>query len=1146
MKKRVFSFFLALCMMVTMLPPVSVTAQEDLTFSPDEPVTRGKFFYYLWDQLGRPRVSSEENPFEDISESDVYYTAVLWAVENNISAGTGANSFSPDSPCTRAQVATFLWRAYADRMDVAFDCPFVDVTENEYFYQAVLWACSEGLPIATYVCCNQFLPNQTCLFGHILGEGEKAGHSWDDGVVTLEPTTTAEGLKTFTCATCGEIRTEAIPVLEHEHNFSISFLEATCTEGDRSVHTCAICGQVEITVTASPLGHDSIDQGTPPTCEASGTRHIVCLRCGEVLEESVTPPLDHSWGQWVITREETEDAPGEKTRTCTRCQKTETSQFQTGDEPSDSETITFDPSDEMTRAMVFYYLWDLMGRPETEKDNPFSDLDESAYYYEAVLWAVENGITLGMGPTTFAPDTTCTRAQATTFLWRAFGSPEPADQEIPFSDVSEASFFARAILWAYQEGHPITTNLCGNQFAPQSVCLYGHIIGEGVGAGHRETASVTQATCTEQGCTTYTCSVCGAVRTDDVTEPLGHNYQESVIPPTCTDAGYTAHTCTRCYDQHQDTYVEAIGHDWDEGAFTDGSQMLYTCHNCGGTKYEPIAPHTHAFVSETTEVTCMEAGCTTHTCTLCGFQYVTDYVPAPEHDFVIVSPESPIGCTDYDTVRACTLCGEEIVSWTRNDHTWDEGVDLGNGVFRHTCTVCGKTNDADHRHEYQLTTDLPLCGNVRRHAHECLICDFLYFIAIEGRPEHEYAVNEVVAPTCWKVGYSVCYCIHCGRTKLDHYTNPAHTWGSWEIVTAPTEDTPGEQTATCTLCGETTTEIIPALGHDHSYTSVITAPTCTAGGYTTYTCPCGDTYTSDETAALGHAFGEWETVTEATEEAEGEEKRSCSRCDASETRAIPKLDHVHNYDSVVTEPTCTTGGFTTHTCSCGDSFTDTLTEPRHTFRGWEVVAEPTAEAEGKKQRDCIHCGHAEEQVMEKIQSSNEVFADVEEKTWFTDHVTWAVTYGITTGTTADSFSPNATCTRGQIVTFLWRAAGCPDPVNRENPFVDIKPSDYYYTAVLWAVEQEITSGVDATHFGPGQPCLRGQVVTFLWRVAGKPAVAPGGHHFQDVSEATYYYTPILWAAEQGITQGTGNGMFSPDQTCTRAQIVTFLFRAFGN
>ncbi len=171
------------------------------------------------------------------------------------------------------------------------------------------------------------------------------------------------------------------------------------------------------------------------------------------------------------------------------------------------------------------------------------------------------------------------------------------------------------------------------------------------------------------------------------------------------------------------------------------------------------------------------------------------------------------------------------------------------------------------------------------------------------------------------------------------------------------------------------------------------------------------------------------------------------------------------------------------------------------------------------------------------------FTDVAEGSPYQDAILWALEKGITTGTTATTFSPNAPCTRGQAVTFLWRAAGSPEPKRADLPFTDVAADSVYAKAILWAVEQGITLGTTENSFSPNAPCTRGQIVTFLYRAAGSPAVDGAADPFTDVSADSPFLNAILWAAQEGITTGTTESTFSPGSTCTRGQIVTFLYRS---
>ena len=169
------------------------------------------------------------------------------------------------------------------------------------------------------------------------------------------------------------------------------------------------------------------------------------------------------------------------------------------------------------------------------------------------------------------------------------------------------------------------------------------------------------------------------------------------------------------------------------------------------------------------------------------------------------------------------------------------------------------------------------------------------------------------------------------------------------------------------------------------------------------------------------------------------------------------------------------------------------------------------------------------------------FTDVKESDWFCESVQWAYGYDVTSGLTETTFGPDETCTRAQVVTFLWAAAGRPEPIAAENPFTDVNESDWFYEPVMWAVGQGITAGVTETEFAPTNTCTRAQVVTFLWAASGHPDPMEEVYAFSDVSEDDWFATPVMWAVENGITSGLSKDFFGPNDSCTRAQVVTFLY-----
>lgn len=181
-------------------------------------------------------------------------------------------------------------------------------------------------------------------------------------------------------------------------------------------------------------------------------------------------------------------------------------------------------------------------------------------------------------------------------------------------------------------------------------------------------------------------------------------------------------------------------------------------------------------------------------------------------------------------------------------------------------------------------------------------------------------------------------------------------------------------------------------------------------------------------------------------------------------------------------------------------------------------------------------------IVQTTQSSTPVqasaFTDVSSNAYYSDAVHWAVEKGITTGTSSTTFNPGATCTRAQIITFLWRASGSPEPAGTAS-VSDVKASNYYYKAVLWAVENGIINGKS---FSPNSPCTRAMAVEFIWKQSGSPSPSKNSS-FTDVTDSASYAKAVSWALDKGVTGGTSNTTFSPDATCTRAQIVTFLYRA---
>lgn len=291
---------------------------------------------------------------------------------------------------------------------------------------------------------------------------------------------------------------------------------------------------------------------------------------------------------------------------------------------------------------------------------------------------------------------------------------------------------------------------------------------------------------------------------------------------------------------------------------------------------------------------------------------------------------------------------------------------------------------------------------------------------------------------------------------------------------------------------------------------------------------CGKTLEDlrDELNSAGFEINEkWYELSRKTAHTGGTatctEKAVCDECGD----AYGELG-AHRYDAVVTAPTCTQNGYTKHTCSsCKDSYTD-----NETVKTGHII----------KYGVCEKCN---------MRFSNP-FYDVNGTDWFYSAVMWAYynTPQVTNGKDESHFAPKASCTRAQVVTFLWRAAGRPAPSGSVKQFSDVPKNNSYaycYDAILWAVENGITKGTDATHFSPNATVTRAQFVTFLWRYAGEPAPKNMSCGFNDVDANAFYYKAVLWAVENGVTTGKTATQFAPGATCTRCEVAAFMFRAFS-
>ena len=408
-----------------------------------------------------------------------------------------------------------------------------------------------------------------------------------------------------------------------------------------------------------------------------------------------------------------------------------------------------------------------------------------------------------------------------------------------------------------------------------------------------------------------------------------------------------------------------------------------------------------------------------------------------------------------------------------------------------------------------------------------------YTVSSKGACLHTgYGTTENTVPaTCGEAGRVDTICSNCGEvisTKEIPATGE-HTWDNGTVTTEPTENEPGVRTFTCAVCGATKTAPIPATGaHDYQFTRTV-APTCTADGYDLYTCSgCGATEKRNPTDALGHKWDSGKVTTEPTETAPGVRTYTCTVCGEVKTEVIPATGaHTHKWDAgkVTTAPTATTPGVRTYTCTiCGQTKEEVIPPT-----GGSTVCPGGTSCPSYGFRDVA--GPAD---------------------WSHEGIDYCVRRSLMVGTGVGTFSPNAVCSRAQIVQILYNLSGdTADYGNYYLPFTDVAPGDWFYEAVAWAYANDIVAGTSATTFAPNVDITREQMTVILYGYTAKyaPAFTGGGTslgQFPDAgSVANWAYAAMNWAVGNGLISGIesyGVTYLTPQGSATRAQASAIIMR----
>ena len=1036
-------------------------------------------------------------------------TAITFGAEPCKNHNWGEWAVAKDATCTEAGTEKRT-------CDVCGETETQDITALGHDYVAV---------VTTPTCTAQGYTTHTCSRcgdRYVDTYVNAPGHTWGQWTVTTPATCTEAGVEKRTCSVCGETETQDVTALGHTQE-TLPGKAATCTEtGLTDGVKCAVCGEIltaQETIPVTAHTEETIP-AVPATCTETGLKEgKKCSVCGKILTAQETAKaLGHDWGEWVVDKEATGTEDGSQHRDCSRC------------DAVDTEVISM-----LEKQNVYWIIEDTI----TWTYGQVNDVQNTAY-----------NKTVGGGALTYSSSD---ESVATV----------DADGKATIVGAGTATITVTAakVDGKYAETSASYTLIINK--APLTVTANDQTITYGQApVGNGWTASGfqyndTQSVVTGTAAYTYSYEQYGnagayAINVSGLTTK---NYDITFAPGTLTVSKATDYTITLDNLSQRDDSITAVTASIAPQDATAQIKVEYQLADDTWTTSLPTAAGEYQVRASLTGSDNIQT----------DSEYTTDTLTIQQS---IAVDDTDVSVTVDGSKAEITVTEKELANIV-DSAEGDVSVNLGGVEGVDELVLPGSLLEAlgesDKADSLTITTEdasISMSGAVLDTVASAITGEDTVAVKLSAvekedlNEDQKAALNSITQD-------AVIVEVSLVITHADGTETELHQLGGNVEVTVPYagEVPAGKYIVVCYLSDDGNVTYVRATydaeakqvtfttNHFSNYAVFVSGDPAVVveGGSGSGLYAEGTTVTIKADSKSGYTFARWEVVSGGV---------TLADATAAETTFTMPAANVELKAAYTRVTSGGGGGVSTYTLTFdtnGGSKIDSVSKTSGTtidlagyitiragydFDGWYSDAKLTDKVTSVKltKNMTVYAKWTEN-------GGENPFTDVTEDAYYADAVIWAVGEGITSGTTATTFSPNAACTRAQAVTFLWRAAGSPEPESMSG-FADVSADSYYTKAVAWAVENGITKGTSDTTFNPNATCTRAQIVTFLWRSQKSPA-ADGVNPFTDVAADAYYADAVLWAAENGITGGTTATTFSPNANCTRAQIVTFLFRCLG-